>query len=66
MLSKKDYIRMAYIVRAHDTNPYAYDRATACEHARIVRNAFLEFIAFDGNPRFDRERFRNACGLDEV
>jgi hypothetical protein len=53
MMSKKDYIRAAEIVKD-------IARFTSVEHASAVRQAFSRFFRGD-NPRFDQDRFIEAC-----
>jgi hypothetical protein len=52
MMTKKDYIRAAEIVR-----DVARQRA---HHVSTVRQAFVLFFQGD-NPRFDQSRFVDAC-----
>ena len=53
MMTRKDYIRAAEIVR--ETG-----RRIGMNAADYQRAAFLEFFKGD-NPAFDRERFNEAC-----
>lgn len=51
MMTKKDYTRAAKIV----------DGISEASHAWTVRESFVILFAGD-NPRFDADRFREACG----
>lgn len=54
-MTKKDYIRAAKIVSGIKTGPLA----PLC--AWQTREAFVVLFAGD-NPRFDENKFRDACG----
>jgi len=56
MLTRKHYEKMATITRARG------DYTDRVE----VYTELLEWIYEDGNPNFNLDRFRQACGLSEV
>ncbi len=54
-MTRKDFQMIADIIKLHGTNPAA--KAMALDFS----------IAFqEVNPRFDKVRFLNACGLERV
>jgi hypothetical protein len=57
-MTKKDYIAIALVLNKHSgCAEYQSDHAT-CYDAII--NDFCDMLTLN-NPRFDRERFTNAC-----
>jgi len=54
MMTKKDYQKAAEIARSADD-----------EHRAAVTTAYIELFR-DDNPRFDVERFSEACMLKPV
>ena len=56
-MTKKNYIAAAKMISL-----MTYDIHTTGERAAVV-NAFVDFFESD-NPRFDRARFLDACGID--
>ena len=61
MMTKKDYIRAAEIVRNVRVMAYEFDSdADDVDPSAFVEDAFVTFFTHD-NPRFDETRFREAC-----
>ena len=54
MMTKKDYIRAADIVRAH------FEARPRVMPVEALTETFVAFFRGD-NPRFDVDRFREAC-----
>ena len=48
MLTRKDYERFARMARESEATPEMVDR-------------WVDLCVSDGNPRFDEDRFREAC-----
>ena len=62
MMTRKDYLRAASIVR--DLGRRGKVPTEVAEGARdLMRDAFVTFFRGD-NPRFDADRFREACEKD--
>jgi hypothetical protein len=59
MCTRKDYERAAKIVRSVKNQHLPTDE---CNGPNLVREAFVMFFQED-NPRFDADRFREACVL---
>lgn len=57
MMSKKEYIRAAEIVRLNRPNGTT---KALIETRNLLEDSFVEFFRGD-NPRFDEDRFREAC-----
>jgi hypothetical protein len=58
-MSRKDYESLARAIREqHEREPYLESRQAIMRTALLIANV----LAAD-NPRFDRERFLEACGL---
>ncbi len=60
MMTRKDYEKIAKIVREHRQNDDGFNSATIGSIADS-----LACICEEDNPRFNRARFFTACGMDE-
>lgn len=60
MMSKKDYMRAAELIRDFWNRPDLAEVYALAETVQI----FVEFFRHD-NPRFDEGRFREACNQAE-
>lgn len=54
-MTKKDYIKAATIVKNYQAN-----KKPGQLSLNFLENAFVELFLYD-NPRFDENRFRQAC-----
>ncbi len=65
MVTKKDFKAIAEIIRKHTIragHPDPFLVRTAKDIARIYATNLADYFATQ-NPRFDRQKFLNACGL---
>ncbi len=60
-MTRKDYILIAAAIKAAATE-YPDERPDAKQQQEDVAFSIAEALASD-NPRFDRERFLKACGV---
>ena len=60
-MTRKDYVLIAAAIKAAATE-YPDERPDAEQQQEDVAFSIAEALASD-NPRFDRERFLKACGV---
>lgn len=62
MLTKKDFKAVAEIINKHTIEHVSYPGDEIVKHG--FTNELADYFATQ-NPRFDRERFMQTCGLTE-
>ena len=64
-MTKKNYAKAAEIVRdfrnRHSKGGTFKEAGVVDEVANQIENSFIEFFNADDNPRFDVNKFRQAC-----
>ena len=63
MLTRKDYIRLAEIIRDTRENIANYDTQWSSEDVLLAIEYDIAQLAEESNPRFDRTKFYQASGL---
>ena len=56
-MTKKHYIAIAHVLKTQLSNPNVYSVEDVCR-------TLAHYFATD-NPKFDRQRFLDACGIKE-
>lgn len=62
-MTRKDYIRIAEAIQSARYTCSQAGTETANKACNVVAFEFARLLAAD-NPRFDRERFLTACGVE--
>lgn len=64
-MTKKDYILLAQAVQTERSQPGFYGKVSEHVHTETLNRLAIQLACRleEDNPRFDRDRFLSACGV---